>query len=617
MAGPPGVRLLISDFLAFSRRRSATAIALIAAGAVLEGAGVMMLVPIASLIINGGDTGELVAPLFAVLGLATVPGRIGGVLAVFGLVLALRFFVLLWRDDLLTRLHLDFVADLRIRAFGRLARTPWAELAELQQGPVGHALARDVERASYGATLFVHGGIAMMMLLIQSALAFALAPAVTLIVVLLGLGLFRALRWLRDRAEHQGHKLTSEDLTLFQSVGAFLRGLKPAKAHGIEGTYVAIFERAAASLAEVQRASALDFSIGRLILQTASGAIAILAILIGLFVLATPPESLIVTLIILVRLYGPLQTVQNTFQAIRHAAPGYRATREIAGPAKDFAAPFDAAPSEPLEVPPGVSLDTVCWHGAAPEVRPVLDGVSAEIPAGRITALIGESGAGKSTLCDLAVGLLTPSSGEVRLDGVSLDAALTRRLRASVAYVGQESFLFEDSLRNNLCWGCAAADGPISDAAIWRALETVGAAGCVRALEGGLDGRIRAEGMRFSGGERQRLRLARALLRRPRLLVLDEATNALDLDAESRVLQALFAARDGATVLMVSHRPGNLRLADHVILLDSGRIAETGSAALLLRDPASRVAALLAPGGRPAPSLSPAKSESSVNSGVD
>ena len=97
-------------------------------------------------------------------------------------------------------------------------------------------------------------------------------------------------------------------------------------------------------------------------------------------------------------------------------------------------------------------------------------------------------------------------------------------------------------------------------------------------------------------GERQRLRLARALLRRPRLLVLDEATNALDHDAEARVLAALLAARDGATVLMVSHRPRNLRLADHVILLEAGRLAESGAVAALARDPSSRLGALLAPG---------------------
>ena len=599
MVDSPGAGSMIADFLAFSRPRSAAAIALVTAGALLEGMGVVMLVPIVALILDAGGAGggELIAPVFAALGLETVAERIGAVLAVFAVVLVLRLVVLLFRDNMLTRLQLDFVVDLRARAFRQLARSPWAEVAKLQQDPIGHALTRDVDRAGQGAGLLVHGAIAAVMLLVQLALALALAPAVTLIVTLLGFGSFRALRWLRDRAERRGTELTDEDLALFQSVGGFLRGLKPAKAHGLESAYVAAFERSASRVAEQNRAFAFDYSLARLLLQTASGGIAILAILLGLFVLDTRPENLIVTLIILARLYSPLQALQNTVQGIRHAAPAYRATRAVAGPpAADLAAPARPPPPEPLEAAPGISLAEASWSGGEPEGQPALDRVTAEIPAGRVTVLVGESGAGKSTLCDLAVGLLAPTSGAVMLDGAPLEGALAGRLRASISYVGQEPFLFEDSLRNNLCWGCAPDPDAIADAEIWAALETVGAADLARGLEGGLDGRIRTEGMRFSGGERQRFRLARALLRRPRFLVLDEATNALDHEAEARVLAALLAARHGATVLMVSHRPGNLRLADHVIVLEGGRLAETGALAALARDPSSRTGALLAPG---------------------
>jgi ATP-binding cassette subfamily C protein len=375
-------------------------------------------------------------------------------------------------------------------------------------------------------------------------------------------------------------------------VEGFLRGLKPAKAHGLEGAYVAAIDHSALQVAEQRRAFSFDYTLAQLLMQTASGVIAILAILLGLFVFDTRPESLIVTLIILARLYAPLQAIQNSIQGIRHAAPGYRATREIAGPVEVSARPSDAVLSEPLETAPEISLAAVSWHGDEEEGQPVLNDVSARLPAGEVTALIGESGAGKSTFCDLVVGLLAPTSGAVLLDGAPLDDALTRRLRASVAYVGQEPFLFEDSLRRNLCWGC----GPVNDSEIWQALETVGASSLARGFDGGLDGRIRADGIRFSGGERQRLRLARALLRRPRLLVLDEATNALDLDAEARVLRTVLAARNGATVLIVSHRLGNLRLADHVVLLEGGRLAETGPVAVLAGDPSSLTGRLLVSG---------------------
>ena len=589
----PGAATLIADFFGFARGRSTAALILIVAGALLEGAGIVMLVPIISLILGTreAEPGRVQA-VFAWLGLEERGPQLAFVLSVFAAVLVLRFVVILLRTDLLTRLRAEFVADLRARAFRHLAVAPWGEVAGLRQAPIGHALTRDVDRAANGIGAALEGGVAAVMLVVQFALALVLAPVVTLCAGALALGLFRALRWLRLRAELRGKAMTSSDLALFDSTGSFLRGLKPAKAHGLEGQYVAAFEDAARRVANETRAFALEVALGRLILQTASGGIGILVILLGLFVLETPPENLIVALVILARLYTPLQMIQNTTQIVRHSTEGYRTARLIAGPKGRAIGWTGGVPADPLPAAPEVSLDDVTVLGGA-GAAPILGGVSARLPAGRVTALIGESGAGKSTLCDLAVGLIAPDSGTVRIDGAPLDDALTRRLRASIAYVGQEPFLFEDSLRNNLCWGC----GPVDEAEIWRALRTVGAEDLVRALEGDLDGSIRTEGTRFSGGERQRLRLARALLRRPRLLVLDEATGALDLDAESAVLESVLAARGGATVLMVSHRPSTLHLADHAIVLERGRLREAGPVAELAQRREGRLAAALALAG--------------------
>jgi ABC-type multidrug transport system fused ATPase/permease subunit len=593
----PGARALVADFLGFARGRSAAAIGLIVAGALLEGAGIIILVPIVSLILGAGgaDGAGMIASAFARRGIESSGTRLAVVLAAFACLLWVRFAVLLWRDGLLARLQAEFVSDLRSRAFRHLARASWAEVAGVRQAPVGHALTRDVDRAAGGVTAMIQAGVAAVMLAVQFVLALALAPLVSLAAAALGLGLLRGLRGLRARAARRGRGLTRSDLALFESVGGFLRGLKPAKAHGLEAQYVAAFEKSARRVADEYRAFTVEITIGRLILQTAAGLTGVLVTVLGLFVFDTPPESLIVTLIILARLYTPLQVMQNTAQIVRHAAEGYRMARELAGPVGRAEPPCAPLPAAPLAVPPEIALVEVTVTGGPSAARPLLERVSAVLPAGAVTALIGESGAGKSTFCDLAVGLLAPDAGEVRLDGRPLRDELVGRLRASLAYVGQEPFLFEDSLRGNLCWGC----GPVDDAEVWRVLGIVGAAGLARGLEGGLDGSIRAEGMRFSGGERQRLRLARALLRRPRVLVLDEATSALDLEAEAAVLRAVLAARDGATVLMVSHRPATLSLADHVIVLEDGRLREAGPVTALARRAESRVRAALGSAGGP------------------
>lgn len=587
-----GARTLIADLLRFARGRSAAASGLVVLGSLLEGAGILMLVPIVSLVLGGNESGraDTISTVFDWLGIESESARLGVVLAAFAVVLLIRLAVLYLRDGMLAQLRADFVSDLRARAFRHLARASWAEVAGIRQAPVGHALTRDVDRAADGVGMAIQGGVAMVMLLVQLGIALVLAPLVSIAAVVLGAGLLGGMRWLRERAQRRGSAMTRSDLALFTSAGGFLRGLKPAKAHGLEGQYVKAFEDAARSVAAEYRAFLLDATIGRLLLQTASGGIGILTLVLGLFVLGTPPENLIVTLIILARLYTPLQMIQNAIQVVRHAAQGYRAARLLAGPVSAAVTVPMPAPAERLAAPPELSLVEVTVPGGEDSARPILDCVSATVPAGGVTALIGESGAGKSTFCDLVVGLLQPTTGEVRLDGQRLDEALVRRLRASISYVGQEPFLFEDSLRNNLCWGC----GPVSDGRIWQTLEVVGADGLVRGLEGGLDGSVRAEGMRFSGGERQRLRLARALLRRPLFLVLDEATGALDLETERSVLEAVLGARDGATVLMVSHRPNTLRLADHVIVLERGQLHEMGAVAELAERPGSRVAAAIA-----------------------
>jgi ATP-binding cassette subfamily C protein len=587
MPGVPGVGLLFADFMRFARARSGLALALIIAGAFLETMGIVMLVPVVALILGvagNADAMSLVEPVFTRLGLETTAAKIGTVLAAFAVILGLRFLVLLFRDDVLARLQNEVVADLRSRAFRHLAQAPWAEVVGLRHGQVGHALTRDVDRVSAVVGMAIHGGVAAVMLLVQFAIALSLTPLVTLVVAILGLGLFRSLRWLRDRAAERGQGLSDDDLALFETVSGFLRGLKPAKAHGLENAYVSAVEDAAGRLAEQNRAFSRDQTLARLVLQTAAGGIAILAVLLGLFVLDTAPEKLIVALLILVRLYSPLTAIQSAIQGGRHAVVAYRTARAIAGPPARTIAPIAVDQAAPLDAAPEISFNAVSHRGEEGASRPILESISARIPAGKVTALIGESGAGKSTLCDMAVGLVAPDSGEVRIDAKLLDHENARRLRASVAYVGQEPFLIEETLRQNICWGC----GPLSDSELWAALTIVGADALVRNLVGELDGSIRAEGARFSGGERQRLRLARALLRKPKFLILDEATNALDQEAEADVLQAVLGARNGATVLIVSHRMAPLGLVDHLIILECGQLVETGPAAKSSRDSAGR-----------------------------
>jgi ATP-binding cassette subfamily B protein len=219
----------------------------------------------------------------------------------------------------------------------------------------------------------------------------------------------------------------------------------------------------------------------------------------------------------------------------------------------------------------------------------VLHDVSVSAPAGHLVALVGPSGAGKTTLTALVSRLYDPSEGAVRIGGVDLrDAAMTS-LRARVGVVTQEAHLFHDTIRANLLYARPDATDDQIDAAL-RAAQI---SDLVDELPEGLDTVVGDRGHRLSGGEKQRIAIARTILRNPPILVLDEATSSLDTQTERAVQEALERLAAGRTTIAIAHRLSTIRDADQIVVLDRGRIAQIGTHEELLAR-GGRYAALLA-----------------------
>jgi ABC-type multidrug transport system fused ATPase/permease subunit len=241
------------------------------------------------------------------------------------------------------------------------------------------------------------------------------------------------------------------------------------------------------------------------------------------------------------------------------------------------ALPYGAAHLPDGRAPSHLDVRTVRFSYLGDEH--VLRDLSFDVEPGRTVAVVGPTGSGKSTLANLLVRLVDPSSGAVLLDGVDLRDVRRGGVAGSAAMVGQQTFLFDDTVRGNVTLG---AD--IDDVRVWDALRLAQANDFVAALPGGLDTRVGERGTSLSGGQRQRVALARALVRRPRLLVLDDATSSVDPLVEARILAGLREAALPSTVVVVAYRQATIGLADEVVYVEHGRVLARGSHERLLAE---------------------------------
>jgi len=553
--------------------------ALVAAVALLEGVGLVLLVPIFALSIGaqgGGWVSRQLQSAFDALQLQDTQSRLIFLLLVFALLLIGRLVLTARRELLLSEIQIGYVDSRRLAVMKRMSEAPWEIASRLQQAEGAQVLAGDAQKLGTTVRLLQQIFVALMMLAAQCLAALLVSPILALFCfAVLGLGAL-ALRVTLLRAHELGENVATANMATMQVLLQFFGGLKMAISQGLQQAYVDEMKQVMRDVEErqleVMRANARRHIAVGVTAIVLGGAVCV----IGLTWLAVPVAAVVGLLLIMARITGPAILLQHSAQQFAQMVPVYWRQRQLEERTLGAAAPGRplAEGEAPIALERAITFEKVTYDHAEDGGSPALRHCSAELRAGAFVGLTGPSGAGKTTFVDLLAGLIFPDEGEIRADGVPLDAATMPGWRRQLSYVGQDPYFFPDSVRRNLTW----ANPQASEAALWEALRVAGAEALVKQLPEGLDSVIGERGLFLSGGERQRLALARALVRRPRLLILDEATNAIDLAGERSLLAALLALCPRPTILMIAHRRETLTRCDQLLVLSEGQLRPARSA---------------------------------------
>ena len=588
---------LLRFMVSVDPRMLALTVAVAMAGSLSEGAGLVLLLPLLS-VAGMSFPGESAAGRLAyetqrVLVWSGIPHWtwlpvvLGIFLAMAGLRSVLRRVQSIMTYTTMTKIELT----LRRRVYESVVKAQWGYLVRQRSGKLTHLLTEELRRSGEVIHLSLTIVSAGCLTLLYLAIALKLSTLMTVLVLAIGGALMLLQLRSIERTRASGEDLWESVGEVYAATAEHLLNLKSVKTYNAEDRDVKLFAelcndvaRHTVDNAKHQAVSSFRFELGSLV---ALGSVIFLA----LGVLHVQPTTMLLLLAVFTRLMPQLAGLQQQAHQIAGTLPSFDHVLAIEAECRANAEPetlgaragvSDAA--APLCLRREFRLENIwfAYNAAAERREPefVLRGLDLPIIAGTLTAVVGPSGAGKSTIADVVNGLLVPTRGRMVLDGWPLDRNEMQQWRHRVGYVGQETVLFHKSVRDNLLWARPeATEDELREALL------LAAADFVYELPGGLESVVGDRGVLLSSGQRQRISLARALLRKPALLILDEATNALDVENEARVLDAILEAirnsrqgRDGVlTVLMIAHRTSAIRRADRIFELDGGKIERSGT----------------------------------------
>jgi ATP-binding cassette, subfamily C, bacterial len=581
----------VSSLIRIARWQLLAAVLIMAFTSLTEGLGVALLFPILQVagfnLANQGHVGHYTGEVRALLVQSGLSPSLwlATLLLILMLLMALRSLFSRVQSVLTFRTVLTYELALSRRLYQAIINADWLFLVRRRSSDFTHALTAELTRVASCTYLLIGTLSNAILAAVYIAIALKLSAGMTSLVLASGAVLLLvSRRWMR--AVYASGTAVSESVSeVYASATEHLQNLKAMKFYDAQSSDLAMFSSLQSSALQQslestrsQAAAAFWFEAGSLMLL---GGI----VFASLQILNVAPASILLLLAVFTRLIPRLALGQSQLQAFLSELPAFKNLmtiyRECVANAE---IPGAAGPGPSLAHE--IRLERVGFRYDAQ--RPmVLEDLSLTIAAGKVTAIVGSSGAGKSTVADLVNGLLSPLTGRVLVDGAELTPQSARAWRRHVGYVAQDTVLFHDTVRANLRWA-----KPDASEKEMRESLSLAAAEFVFELPQGLDTTVGDRGMLLSHGQRQRIALARALLRKPGLLILDEATSSLDLDNEKRILDAIEHLQDQTTVLLIAHRVSAIQRAQMIYVIDNGSVAELGDWESLSSRPSQRVGSL-------------------------
>ena len=562
--------------IAIAPRQAAKAVIVTLAASTVEGIGLLVLAPLLQLVgveAQHGPLSRIVSAFAAAFRVAGLRATLGNVLFLYVVIAVLQSLLQRRQAVLSAVVQQQVVTALRNRLYRAVAGMRWIAFARTRSSDYTQILTEEVDRVgtatSYLIDLLVTGITAVVYL----ALACRVSPSMTALVLTSGVALALLMRGRIGEAHAGGVGLSASWSRLYAAISEHLGSLKIAKGYGAIPRHAEMFAHASAEVGEISVANVRSYSRLRQRLSVGSAVMLAGVVYVSYDVLAISTAQLLLLLFLFTRLTPRLVGLYERAHALAATLPAFTAVAEIERRSLSAAEPA-AARQSPIELTDHIELQDVSFdYGAEPTRPSAVRRMTFTLSAGATTAIVGPSGSGKTTLADLILGLLVPSGGAILVDGIPLSAERLDAWREQIGYVAQEPFLLHDTVRANLLWARPEATEP----ELWHALALASADVFVSALPDGLDTLVGDRGILVSGGERQRLSLARALLRRPRLLILDEATSSLDSENEARIQHAIDQLHRQVTIVIITHRLSTIRNADVIHVVDGGQLVESGS----------------------------------------